>query len=132
MADVLILLKFTWSRTNNGVGFRLPKHSRRQTVWLSRLPIHPGGLQSKKPTLHPSGFGLDGPTPGVDNAHMAIGIDPRVDYVFKRVFGDENNALVLVDLLNAVLEFPPGKLVRGVTMLNPFVASDYVEGKVPI
>lgn len=56
---------------------------------------------------------------------MASGIDPKVDYVFKRLFGDEDNALLLVDLLNAVLRFPAGKVVRGVTLLNPFVARDY-------
>ncbi len=63
---------------------------------------------------------------------MVTGIDPRVDYVFKRLYGDEENALLLVDLLNAVVRFPPGRLVSGVTILNPFVASDYAEGKVSI
>jgi predicted transposase/invertase (TIGR01784 family) len=63
---------------------------------------------------------------------MATGIDPKVDYVFKRLFGEEDNALLLVDLLNAVLGFPAGRVVSGVTLLNPFVASDYEEGKVPI
>src|SRR5271165_3883511 len=63
---------------------------------------------------------------------MAVDIDPKVDYVFKRLCGDEDNALLLVDLLNAVLRFPPGRIVRGVTLLNPFVAKDYAEGKVSI
>src|SRR2546423_128836 len=63
---------------------------------------------------------------------MATGIDPRGDYVFKRLCGAEENALLLVDLLNAVLGFPPGRRVRGVTLLNPFVDQDYAEGKVPI
>jgi predicted transposase/invertase (TIGR01784 family) len=63
---------------------------------------------------------------------MASGIDPKGDYVFKRLCGDEDNALVLVDLLNAVLRFPAGRRVRGVALLNPFVERDYIEGKVPI
>jgi predicted transposase/invertase (TIGR01784 family) len=63
---------------------------------------------------------------------MATALDPRGDYVFKRLCGDEDNALLLVDLLNAVLRFPAGKTVRGVTLLNPFVDKDYAEGKVPI
>jgi predicted transposase/invertase (TIGR01784 family) len=63
---------------------------------------------------------------------MGTGIDPKVDYVFKRLCGDEDNALLLVDLLNTVLRFPAGKAVRGVTLLNPFVAQDYAEGKVPV
>jgi hypothetical protein len=63
---------------------------------------------------------------------MASGIDPKGDYVFKRLCGDEDNALVLVDLLNAVLRFPTGRRVRGVALLNPFVERDYIECKVPI
>lgn len=63
---------------------------------------------------------------------MATGIDPKVDYVFKRLCGDEDRAPLLVDLLNAIVEFPSGKVVRGVTILNPFVAQDYTEGKVSI
>jgi predicted transposase/invertase (TIGR01784 family) len=63
---------------------------------------------------------------------MGTGIDPTVDYVFKRLCGDEDNALLLVDLLNAVLRFPAGRAVTGVTLLNPFVPKDYAEGKVPI
>lgn len=63
---------------------------------------------------------------------MGSGIDPRGDYVFNRVCGDEDNALVLVDQLNAVIRFPRGRVVRGVTLLNPFVASDFVEGKTPV
>jgi predicted transposase/invertase (TIGR01784 family) len=63
---------------------------------------------------------------------MGTGIDPKEDYVFKRLCGDEDNALVLVDLLNAVLDFPPGRVVRGVLLLNPFVDKDYAEGKVPV
>jgi hypothetical protein len=39
---------------------------------------------------------------------MANNLDPREDYVFKRLFGDEDNALLLVDQLNAVIGFPPG------------------------
>jgi hypothetical protein len=63
---------------------------------------------------------------------MATVIDPRDDYVFKKLFGDEDHALLLVDLLNAVVRFPTGRSVRGVTLLNPFVEKDYAEGKVPI
>jgi predicted transposase/invertase (TIGR01784 family) len=63
---------------------------------------------------------------------MASGIDPKVDYAFKRILGDEDNALLLVDLLNAVLGFPAGRLVTGVTFLNPFVPKEYEQGKIPI
>jgi PD-(D/E)XK nuclease family transposase len=39
----------------------------------------------------------------------APGIDPKIDYVFKRLFGDEGRARLLIDLLNAVLDLPPGR-----------------------
>jgi predicted transposase/invertase (TIGR01784 family) len=60
---------------------------------------------------------------------MKTGIMPTSDHVFKRVCGDEGHALVLVDVLNAVLRFPPGRAVRGVALLNPFVAKEHAEGK---
>jgi predicted transposase/invertase (TIGR01784 family) len=63
---------------------------------------------------------------------MKTGIDPTVDYVFKRVCGDEAQALVLVDVVNAVLGFPPGRTVTGVYILNPTVAGELAGGKVPI
>jgi predicted transposase/invertase (TIGR01784 family) len=63
---------------------------------------------------------------------MGTGIDPKVDYAFKRILGDEDNALLLVDLLNAVLDFPPGRRVIGVALLNPFVPGNQAEGKIPI
>ena len=37
---------------------------------------------------------------------MQIGVDPKVDYAFKRVFGHENNTDILCSLLNAVLNPP--------------------------
>jgi predicted transposase/invertase (TIGR01784 family) len=63
---------------------------------------------------------------------MTTLLDPKGDYVFKRICGDEDNALLLVNLLNAVLGFPPGPEVKGVELQNPFVAKDYAQGKVSI
>jgi hypothetical protein len=53
-------------------------------------------------------------------AVMVPGIDPKVDIVFKRLFGTEANADLLIDLLNAVLAFPPPGVVTAVEILNPF------------
>ena len=39
----------------------------------------------------------------------SLGIDPKNDYAFKRVFGSEAHTRVLVHVLNAVLEPPPGQ-----------------------
>jgi hypothetical protein len=35
---------------------------------------------------------------------MILGIDPKVDYAFKRLFGREQNVALLISLLNAVLQ----------------------------
>jgi hypothetical protein len=34
---------------------------------------------------------------------MILGIDPKVDYVFKWLFGKESHVALLLSLLNAVL-----------------------------
>jgi len=49
---------------------------------------------------------------------MAPNLDPRSDYLFKRLFGDEDQARVLVALLNGVLELPGSRLVQGVGLLQ--------------
>ena len=50
---------------------------------------------------------------------MALGIDPKNDYAFKCVFGSEQHTRILVHLLNAVLDPPPGGRVESVAILNP-------------
>jgi predicted transposase/invertase (TIGR01784 family) len=61
---------------------------------------------------------------------MALGIDPTVDYAFKRLFGDPNHAPVLVHLLNAIFE---GQFqVDGVEILTPFLEKDFEEDKLAI
>ena len=47
---------------------------------------------------------------------MKPGIDPKVDYAFKKVFGSESNVDLLRDLLEAVLGFP----ISAVEIINPF------------
>ena len=55
---------------------------------------------------------------------MPIGIDPKVDYAFKYVFGREQNADLLLDLLNAILDPPPDKRLAALAILNPFLPGD--------
>ena len=44
------------------------------------------------------------------NGPMTIlGIDPKNDFAFKRVFGSEHHPRVLIHLLNAVLDPAPGR-----------------------
>jgi predicted transposase/invertase (TIGR01784 family) len=63
---------------------------------------------------------------------MRPDVDPTVDYVFKRLCGDEDTAPIAVDILNAALDLPAGKPVSGLLLLNPFVAKHDAEGKVSI
>jgi predicted transposase/invertase (TIGR01784 family) len=63
---------------------------------------------------------------------MPPNIDPREDYVFKRLFGSEEHTGVLASLLNAVLQFPAGRVVRGLELLNPFTLKAYAEDKLSV
>jgi hypothetical protein len=44
-------------------------------------------------------------------------MDPKTDYVFKQLLGNEDQAPLLVDLLNAALAFSGGWRVSGVDIL---------------
>jgi predicted transposase/invertase (TIGR01784 family) len=61
---------------------------------------------------------------------MALGIDPTIDYAFKRLFGDPNHVAVLVHLLNAIFEgvFQVG----GVEILTPFLEKDFEDDKLAV
>jgi len=47
------------------------------------------------------------------------GIDPKVDYAFKKLLGSENSAELLISFLNAVLDPRPHR-IEHVEILNPF------------
>ncbi len=53
---------------------------------------------------------------------MKLDIDPTVDIAFKRVFGSEEEALVLIDLLNAVMH--PGGGITGLNLEQPYSVKD--------
>ena len=63
---------------------------------------------------------------------MPIGIEPTVDYAFKRVFGRQENGESLCSLLNAVLNRPPGQRVESVVILNPFLPLETVDDKLSV
>ena len=63
---------------------------------------------------------------------MRSGIDPKVDYAFKKLFGTEANSDLLVDLLNAVLQFEPGREIVEVEILNPFNEKNFAEDKLSV
>lgn len=63
---------------------------------------------------------------------MQVGIDPKIDYAFKRLFGVEKNSALLIDLLNAVLDPAAGEQIVHVHLLNPFNAKEAWDDKLSI
>ena len=61
---------------------------------------------------------------------MILGIDPKVDFAFKWVFGNPRNSALLIHFLNAVLE--PDLSVSDVEILNPFNDKSSVDDKLSI
>jgi len=51
---------------------------------------------------------------------MILGIDPKIDYAFKLLLGQEGTEALLIDVLNGVLQRPEGARVESVKILNPF------------
>lgn len=61
---------------------------------------------------------------------MPLGIDPTVDYAFKKLFGDPANNDLLIHLLNAVLT-PVSPIVE-VLILNPFNEKEFADDKLSV
>src|SRR5947209_7770186 len=62
---------------------------------------------------------------------MQSGIDPKVDFAFKKVFGSESNVDLLQSLLEAVLDLPAGSL-PSIEITNPFNDRDTADDKLSI
>jgi predicted transposase/invertase (TIGR01784 family) len=60
------------------------------------------------------------------------GIDPTIDYAFKRLFGREQNRALLIHLLNAVLDPSPAARVISIEILNPFNEKDTLDDKLSV
>ena len=63
---------------------------------------------------------------------MGTGIDPKVDYAFKRIFGSEENRDVLTGLLNAIFAGSVMGPIREVELLNPFSFKDAIDDRLSI
>jgi predicted transposase/invertase (TIGR01784 family) len=63
---------------------------------------------------------------------MVPGVDPKVDYAFKRLFGRPENGDLLLDLVNAILRPPPGRRVAALDILNPFNDKEALDDKLSI
>jgi predicted transposase/invertase (TIGR01784 family) len=57
-------------------------------------------------------------------------INPKIDLVFKKLFGSEDNKDILLSLVNAIL--PHYQQIARLELRNPYNLSDYVEGKLSI
>lgn len=57
-------------------------------------------------------------------------VNPKIDLVFKKLFGSEENKDILLSLINAIL--PVNEQVAAITLKNPYNISDYAEGKLSI
>ncbi len=63
---------------------------------------------------------------------MILGIDPKVDYAFKHLFGREASRPILIDVLNSVLQPPQGEHIRDLELLNPFNPKEALDDKLSI
>jgi predicted transposase/invertase (TIGR01784 family) len=63
---------------------------------------------------------------------MIPGIDPKVDYAFKHLFGREETRPILMDLLDSVLNPAPGHHIRDIELLNPFNPKEALDDKLSI
>jgi len=61
---------------------------------------------------------------------MPIGIDPKVDYAFKLVFGSPDHTAITIHFLNAVLELP--QPITWVEILNPIHGQDFSDDKLSV
>ena len=47
-------------------------------------------------------------------------LDVRTDFAFKKVFGSAQSTAILIDFLNAVLEYPPEQAIVSLTIVDPY------------
>ena len=60
---------------------------------------------------------------------MRLGIDPKVDFAFQKVFGSEGNTDILIDLIHSVLKLSPDDEIASVEILNPFTMKEREDDK---
>ncbi|MCP4402254.1 MAG: Rpn family recombination-promoting nuclease/putative transposase, partial [bacterium] len=59
-------------------------------------------------------------------------IDPKVDFAFKMLLGNEQHKGLLVHFLNAVLAHEPGIHIQTVNLLNPFNEREFENAKLSV
>ena len=63
---------------------------------------------------------------------MILNIDPKNDYIFKKLFGSEENHSLLMNLLQAVLTQYLTSPIQSVEILNPFNEKDGLNDKLSV
>jgi predicted transposase/invertase (TIGR01784 family) len=63
---------------------------------------------------------------------MIIGIDPKVDYAFKRMLGRESTRPILIDVIDNVLNSPSARRIHDIDLLNPYNPKDTLDDKLSI
>ncbi len=59
-------------------------------------------------------------------------IDPKVDFIFKLIFGNEENTDILLSLLNSILKLEEKDKLDKIEVLNPFLRRELLEEKTSI
>src|SRR3954447_8527819 len=68
-----------------------------------------------------------------EGATMKPEIEATTDFVFKRLFGDEKDTELTIDVLNAVIDAPsPGKRVRSLTLRSPVDEREHSQDKLAV
>ena len=57
-------------------------------------------------------------------------VNPKIDLVFKKLFGSEENKDILLSLVNAIL--PQHQQIAFLTLKNPYNLADYTDRKLTI
>ena len=55
--------------------------------------------------------------------------DPKNDFAFKKIFGNENHKEILISFLNSILDFKDNQTIVDVTLKNPYQLPDIKELK---
>lgn len=63
---------------------------------------------------------------------MIFGVDPKVDYAFKHLFGRKRTRPILIDVLHSVLTPGPGHQILTLDLLNPFNPKEALDDKLSI
>jgi predicted transposase/invertase (TIGR01784 family) len=63
---------------------------------------------------------------------MILGVDPKVDYAFKHLFGRPACLPILIDVLDSVLQPKAGAEIRDLEILNPFMPGEGHDDKLSI